>query len=249
MAKKSKRNPPWSRDEHILALDYYLQNRSDYFDPQSDGVQQLTRNIHALALLLGVSGSETFRNPAGVSMKLLNFRAHDPDWPSKGLDRGNKLEAILWSEFADQPDKLTTTAKLIMAAIGFDMPVSSQDDDEPEAKEGRLLTRLHRYRERDRSIVTRKKRQYREKHGNLACEACGFDYAKVYGERGADFIECHHTKPISEMEPGETTKLRDLVLLCANCHRMVHAARPWWTFSELKSAVAVKHRTQRNSQW
>jgi 5-methylcytosine-specific restriction protein A len=33
----------------------------------------------------------------------------------------------------------------------------------------------------------------------------------------------------------------DLRLLCANCHRMVHAKRPWLTMEEL---AAVLHRAR-----
>lgn len=54
---------------------------------------------------------------------------------------------------------------------------------------------------------------------------CTFDFAKVYGALGADFIEIHHTKPVAKMKPGSKTKLSDLALLCSNCHRMAHRKR------------------------
>lgn len=81
--------------------------------------------------------------------------------------------------------------------------------------------------------MARKKKRFRAEHGRLYCQACGFDFAEVYGERGDDYIECHHVKPVVELRPGDRTRLRDLVLLCANCHRMVHAKRPWLTVGQL----------------
>ena len=69
-----------------------------------------------------------------------------------------------------------------------------------------MLTRLHRYRERDRGIVERRKAKVLKEAGTLACEACGFDFRKVYGPRGDGFIECHHTQPVSALKPGEKTK-------------------------------------------
>jgi 5-methylcytosine-specific restriction protein A len=39
------------------------------------------------------------------------------------------------------------------------------------------------------------------------------------------------------LRPGAKTRLSDLHLLCANCHRMVHAKRPWLTLDELKGYV------------
>lgn len=112
------------------------------------------------------------------------------------------------------------------------------EDGLTEAREGQLLTRVHRYRERNVAIVKCKKASYLKQHGHLSCEACSIDLQATYGERGEEFIECHHTRPVSELAAGQTTKLAALVLLCANCHRMVHAARPWWTVEELQAALS-----------
>jgi 5-methylcytosine-specific restriction protein A len=100
-----------------------------------------------------------------------------------------------------------------------------------------MLTRLHRVRERNREIVRRRKEQAMARLGRLACEACGFDFAERYGERGWGFVECHHTRPVHTLRPGERTRLADLALLCANCHRMIHARRPWLSLHELRALL------------
>ncbi|MFJ1975729.1 HNH endonuclease [Streptomyces albogriseolus] len=74
------------------------------------------------------------------------------------------------------------------------------------------------------------------KGGSLACEACGFDFKEVYGERGAGYVECHHVLPLHEAGEGKT-KLSDLALICANCHRMIHHRAPWPTPAELRAAI------------
>lgn len=238
---KSERNPSWTRDELLVALDYYLDNSDDYFSPASQGVIELTAKIGQVAKALGLAGSETLRNANGVSMKLMNFRSHDPHHSTKGLSRGNKLEEVIWAEFANHPDTLKRAVSGILeitqASTGADAPFFWTDDID-EAKEGRLLTRMHRVRERNSTLVRKKKASFFEQNGHLRCEACSFDFENTYGKRGEGFIECHHTKPVSELSSGETTKLTDLVLLCSNCHRMVHAARPWWTLEELKLALS-----------
>ena len=66
----------------------------------------------------------------------------------------------------------------------------------------------------------------KQQASSLACEVCGFDFHATYGELGRDYAECHHTKPISTMQPGDTTKLADLAIVCANCHRMLHRPNP-----------------------
>jgi hypothetical protein len=61
-----------------------------------------------------------------------------------------------------------------------------------------------------------------EIHG-LCCVVCDFNFEEVYGERGKDFIEVHHVKPLSTI--GEEVAIdpkNDLVPVCANCHRMIH---------------------------
>ena len=64
-------------------------------------------------------------------------------------------------------------------------------------------------------------------NGVLLCQACNFDFYKVYGVLGSGFIEIHHLKPIYTYELSDTTVLFDeainnLCPLCANCHRMIH---------------------------
>ncbi|MCB8820921.1 HNH endonuclease [Microvirga rosea] len=107
-----------------------------------------------------------------------------------------------------------------------------------EAIEGRRLTCLHEYRERSGSLPARVKARALERHGKLVCECCGFDFEARYGLRGHGFIECHHKKPIATlMDDGEPTKESDLALVCANCHRMIHASKPWLTVEELRRLI------------
>lgn len=239
------RNPNWTRDELILALDYYLDHRDEAHDDTSPNVIALSEEISALARLFGHSASETLRNANGVSMKLLNLRAHDPDYKTRGqvgLRRGNRLEKELWNRFADDHAALKGLAKAIRQWIrtsGEELHSAVDEPEVAEAEEGRIVTRLHRTRERDPSIVKRKKTSFKRKHGRLFCEACNFDFLAVYGERGEGFIECHHTKPVSLLTEGELTRITDLVLLCANCHRMVHTKAPWLTIAQLRTLLVV----------
>ncbi|MBO1198387.1 HNH endonuclease [Staphylococcus simiae] len=67
-----------------------------------------------------------------------------------------------------------------------------------------------------------------EIHGKLFCEVCKFEFKEKYSKIiDTDFIEAHHLKPVSEMAENETTNINDIVMLCPNCHRMVHRYRPW----------------------
>ena len=55
--------------------------------------------------------------------------------------------------------------------------------------------RLHKRYERDPKLV-REKRKAAAAAGSMACEVCGFDFEKAYGELGVGYIDVHHTKPV-----------------------------------------------------
>ena len=104
--------------------------------------------------------------------------------------------------------------------------------------EGKETLRKHIFRERNQQLIKKAKQLFKEKHGGkLFCEVCGFNFSDVYGILGDDFIEAHHIKPVSEMKEGDETNINDIVMLCSNCHSMVHRKRPWLTKDDLKNIL------------
>lgn len=103
-----------------------------------------------------------------------------------------------------------------------------------EFPEGKISERMHKFRERNSKVAQIAKQNFKDKYGRLFCQVCEFDFEKEYGEIGANFIEAHHTIPVSEMQSGHKTKIEDLAMLCPNCHRMAHKKRPWLKMTELK---------------
>lgn len=231
------RNPTWSHDELILALDLYL--RVGQVDDTHPEVVELSAVLNALPIHTNRPDAEKFRNPNGVAMKLGNFRALDPNDPAAGLDAGGRRDGEVWDHFAGDPETVARLAATIRAgAIGELTFPSQPEEGEDEVAEGRLLYRQHRTRERDDAIVRKKKRKVMEATGTLACEVCGFDFAETYGDWGAGYIECHHIVPLSES--GETTtKLSDLALVCSNCHRVAHRRKPWPSLDDLRATVSA----------
>ncbi|MFJ7859856.1 HNH endonuclease [Peribacillus sp. NPDC097206] len=77
-----------------------------------------------------------------------------------------------------------------------------------------------------------------EIHG-FNCVGCGFNFEKVYGERGKDFIEVHHINPLSTIqEEVAINPATDLVPVCSNCHRMIHRRKDEiLTIEELRELI------------
>ncbi|MBN2286814.1 MAG: HNH endonuclease, partial [Tissierellales bacterium] len=106
-----------------------------------------------------------------------------------------------------------------------------------ELPEGREIEIKHRLRERNPAVIKSAKEAFKQKNGKLYCQVCGFDFQAKYGDIGADFIEGHHTLPISELKGEVKTKVKDVALVCSNCHRMLHRRRPWLKMEELQKLI------------
>lgn len=88
----------------------------------------------------------------------------------------------------------------------------------PELLEGAKFTTLVSVYERPRAA----RLQCLEAHGTV-CFGCGFDFGAFYGPDAEGLIEVHHLKPISQSGGRRRVDpIKDLIPLCANCHRVVH---------------------------
>jgi 5-methylcytosine-specific restriction protein A len=236
------RNPNWSRDELILALDLYFRVDVAHISHNDKDVIELSKLLNSLDIHpTGIIGSD-FRNPNSVYMKLCNFLRFDPEYTGVGLPRGSRLDEVIWNEFSDDGKRLADTAESIRENAELVAKDENADlmrdivDDESFA-EGRLLERVHKARERNASLVRRKKNHVMNEQNRLICEACGFDFEVVYGELGHGFAECHHLIPLTDLRYDSRTSLRDLAIVCANCHRMIHRGRPMLSIKDLRELI------------
>lgn len=245
-SKPTQNNPAWSRDELLLALDLYIRHRKALPSKNTPAVQELSAFLGRMGKALAGGDAPSFRNPNGVYMKLANFRRWDPEYTQSGrigLKKGNKDEGVVWAEFANNPARLQSVVKSIREAVESDdveatiCMASADEPDIHEAAEGRVLTRLHRTRERSRKLIEAKKRSVLASGCALACEICGFNFEETYGARANGIIEVHHIRPVHTLHPGEKTKFGDLILVCANCHRVIHSRRKWMTPEELRELI------------
>ncbi|WP_395616694.1 HNH endonuclease [Aquirufa sp.] len=221
------RNPKWERDEVILALNLYFDENRGTIESNNPKIIELSELLNMLPIHSNRPDEEKFRNPNGVTLKLGNFLALDPNYSGKGMESYSKLDEAVFNEYFENLIELRGVAdgiKKVTLSLDYSTNVSSieSDDIEENVREGKVLYKMHKVRERDRKIIAKKKAKVFSEKGKLECECCGFDFEKTYGELGKGFIECHHIIPLNKFSDSKETKLEDLALVCSNCHRMLH---------------------------
>jgi hypothetical protein len=141
----------------------------------------------------------------------------------------------------DPTDDVSRFVEDLFALVDNREKADDLSEDEPDVREefpeGEAFERRHVARERNPAVIRRAKALAMKK-GALTCRVCTFDFQKRYGRVGHGFIEGHHTIPVKDLSPGATTKVTDIALVCANCHRMLHRKRPWLTMDQLKELVS-----------
>lgn len=184
--------------------------------------------------ILGRKGNTNGRDSANI-LYYLGLRAN-----YMGLFSGKSLGEVIeifkneGEEYSDIVRLLQGREPSIQLYENIISDIESQEIEEGERIEG--TKRSYYVNKYERNSKNRTKAI--EIHG-LNCYACGFNFEEVYGERGKDFIEIHHVKPLSTLEEAVVIDPEtDLVPLCANCHRMIHRRKnEVLTIEELKNLI------------
>lgn len=155
-------------------------------------------------------------------------------WARRNLvDKGFLFNA---KQFGFGKWKITDAGKREVNGIINTIEISYPDDVEEIFFEGaKKQINVNIY---ERSKVARDKCI---EHYGFLCSVCGFDFVKVYGDIGENFIHVHHITPISEI--GVSYKLdpvKDLRPLCPNCHAMIHRGKLLFSIEDLRKIVSKK---------
>jgi predicted HNH restriction endonuclease len=188
--------------------------------PKVDGVDmngvEASEYLRELGVILPMAGTSSPR-------KMLNWILQDNDYEWSIIYKSSK-ENLNTTNFDRLQDNISILPK--------------EEEDNLSFPEGKEIFILHKTKERNQTVVELAKKLALEKDKNLCCQACDFSFAKVYGEIGQGFIEAHHTKPLSELSSETETKVQDLVLVCSNCHRMLHRRRPWLNINDIQNLIS-----------
>lgn len=121
---------------------------------------------------------------------------------------------------------------VIEAFSGFDETSSAPWQPSTIFYEGAPARRVHLAYERD-PVARRRCLDAR----GYKCEVCGFDFEGRYGTVGTNFAEVHHLSPLAAGE-REYSDLRDeLMVVCSNCHSMIHRRKEPYTPEEIRAML------------
>ncbi len=104
-------------------------------------------------------------------------------------------------------------------------PAFSPPDIELSFFEGTRRAKFVLHRRREGEMRRAKIAEALAKDGKLVCEVpkCKFDFRDRYGPLGEGYAQVHHLIPLKKAPPkGRKIFLKDLAIVCANCHAMIH---------------------------
>jgi len=225
----------WTRDEIILACALVSENEWRGVRAVEPVVQELSVLLRRAPIHPAAERDAAFRSPNSVQRKTFDIATQHPDYSGKPT-KGNKLDRVVLRDFLDDPQRMFAVARAIRSAIltgvVTEPTVAEVEASDMVASEGTLLLAQHVVRERDPRLRCEKMKAVADRGMRPACEVCSFDFGRTYGPLGEGYIEVHHRLPLHASGPT-LTKLSDLALLCANCHRMIHRSKAWLTPEQL----------------
>lgn len=231
LSKYGKENPP-----KILKTDKWNEAYRLFYDALKGGrlvlefEHTLKNSRDAFDSYFPETKREGWKDKEGKPAKLTGFAEE------VYRDFASREEHYVWSKIEEYLDLKT----LIEPTIFNDLIAEDYANGDLDSTKTEGGTKIRTFKSIERSS---KMRQIALKFHDYKCQVCEFDFEATYGEWGKNFAEVHHIKPLAELN-GKKTKTNpktDLVVLCANCHRMVHRKKGiTLTVEELKKKLSKK---------
>jgi hypothetical protein len=201
--------------------------------------------------LVSLIKKKAFRNPGDVATSEDLLKIWSPGIKFVRFLTGNKLPDSIEDKIADLMDKLLPLFKSQSQVECGEVPsdelefdegsdrvyghVSAGELSDEEDLEVTVAHDLQSIRIEECSLEEMKNSGYSNyyerdpklryaalAHHGRTCKVCGFNFEAHYGERGRDFIEVHHMKPVFPSRNMSVQPETDMTVVCSNCHRMIH---------------------------
>lgn len=209
-------NTSFTRDEVILALDVLYSANELRLSKDSKEIVELSELLNELPIIPLSARGIFFRNSNGIYNRLTTFKSSY----SKGK-KDPHVGSIFYEvagEFEERKDELHKIACAIRQNREFFTSATFGSEFEGEGfPEGALLFHLHRVLEaRDGQKIIPADR----------CEICHLNLSEVYKPAPGNFLQCHLTVPVTELDGCKHYAADDFITVCPNCHAVLHRHCP-----------------------
>ncbi|HRI71177.1 MAG TPA: hypothetical protein PK156_43390 [Polyangium sp.] len=95
-----------------------------------------------------------------------------------------------------------------------------------QAREKAEIEAIEGFRREHEVLSRSRSKKLRDEAKRLAkgkCYTCEKNFSELFDGLGERVLEAHHKKQVALMETPELTNVKDLAVVCANCHRLIHA--------------------------
>ena len=127
------RNPDWTAAEIALVTQFYRRYAPSIPGKQTKELTTLADEVRSAALMQSLRGNDTFRNPNGVYMKLMELRKYDESYTGVGLGHERKRE-VESNIFGMSDEDLNATVVDVRARIAKFESTGEIEERIPEPK-------------------------------------------------------------------------------------------------------------------
>jgi predicted HNH restriction endonuclease len=111
----------------------------------------------------------------------------------------------------------TERKKIERRIVDFKTDVEASQILEDGFQEGGVNEIFREHQKRNPKLRKAAIREY-----GYSCVICGFNFEEVYGNLGRGFVEVHHLELLSAIKNERILTAKDVAVVCANCHRVLH---------------------------
>ncbi len=208
----------WKAEFHEFLIEYYRPSLIN-----ADKVFKAIPNVDNLIKKHNLSDKLLFIKDVNDAKSIKHFLLSHRSFAMGGTISANDFKVILIERYIEYLQSKTINDGT------SNSPNEHIEEEQQKATEG-VIKEVTFFR----SVRNRKIRNLCAERDKYTCQVCGFNFEKVYGERGKGFIEIHHKNPMANFDKEHEIKLEDLVALCSNCHSMIHYGGEFLDVDDLK---------------
>jgi len=199
--------------------------------------------------------SQLYPIPSRFALQAIDLATTSPSTRSAFYESGNVCAIYYDRRSVPSEDVLTSDYRLILSL--YERLIERQNVESAVVELGQSVVQQGQFIE---DLANLRMHQRIDRNPKLSakvksilgytCQACGFNFSRVYGPLGSRFIEAHHLVPLSQLK-GQIISLdpsKDFSVLCSNCHSMIHKFEKPYDVQAFKALLLTRTVSLRSAE-